>query len=725
MERKTNNYDVKFGRIRINFDKIEVQPGKYYTRDESDAIFLKVSEITRYIDFNKPNINPTEELTNVYINGRSYKIPETKIDNDTIKKNSEGQLYADIEQIEYIAGKNITLTDKDGNIKEISAGTDEEVIKELVSLRDDLNEVDDYAKGHEKRIEDLEGSKLTESDTITIKTDNSINVDLTIDYNSENKHLSLKDKNGNVVSEIDASAFVKDGMLDNVVFETIADEKYIRFIFNTTSGKDDISIKVSELIDIYEGQGCINITDKRISLKYDSNKLSVNTQGNLTLVEDYLKNISKGTDGIYVTTEISQKSNGNQTIGTSIKVQAISSADEANNGLVEANDVKTYVETQIDNKVTNIEERVSTNEQNILSLQQHKQVNADWNSTSGVSQILNKPNLHAVATSGSYNDLTDKPTPISPTSQCVPYSNDLDSVTDDLGVAWMNTNKESREFGHLYKKKPSEGNYEQKTLYINQDIDAINVKAGIYIRIGVAYEFGLMVVYRRYADNNDIFVWCDGNFGNGTDIPKSFDGKIKIADYRTVSNASNRQDDSYWHFVSDWEWHDKGEEKGGWEDVYDTSTITADITAEVERATAAENELSERIDTKADASTWSNELKQQIDTDSATLSELADVARTGSYNDLIDKPLSEGTSEFWKSQTTYIPRKGEIVIYTDYGQDEKGNNIPNFKVGDGNAYVMDLHFAGCDFLLQMHINNKSVHHEIGLSTTENECLIIN
>jgi hypothetical protein len=38
------------------------------------------------------------------------------------------------------------------------------------------------------------------------------------------------------------------------------------------------------------------------------------------------------------------------------------------------------------------------------------QVNADWDATSGVSQILNKPNLATVATSGSYNDLTDKPT---------------------------------------------------------------------------------------------------------------------------------------------------------------------------------------------------------------------------------------------------------------------------------------------------------------------------
>lgn len=37
------------------------------------------------------------------------------------------------------------------------------------------------------------------------------------------------------------------------------------------------------------------------------------------------------------------------------------------------------------------------------------QVNSDWNAVSGVAQILNKPTLAAVATSGSYNDLTDKP----------------------------------------------------------------------------------------------------------------------------------------------------------------------------------------------------------------------------------------------------------------------------------------------------------------------------
>lgn len=38
------------------------------------------------------------------------------------------------------------------------------------------------------------------------------------------------------------------------------------------------------------------------------------------------------------------------------------------------------------------------------------QVNSDWNSSSGLSQILNKPSLATVATSGSYNDLSSKPT---------------------------------------------------------------------------------------------------------------------------------------------------------------------------------------------------------------------------------------------------------------------------------------------------------------------------
>lgn len=38
------------------------------------------------------------------------------------------------------------------------------------------------------------------------------------------------------------------------------------------------------------------------------------------------------------------------------------------------------------------------------------QVQSDWNATTGMGVILNKPTLSNVATSGNYNDLTNKPT---------------------------------------------------------------------------------------------------------------------------------------------------------------------------------------------------------------------------------------------------------------------------------------------------------------------------
>ena len=61
------------------------------------------------------------------------------------------------------------------------------------------------------------------------------------------------------------------------------------------------------------------------------------------------------------------------------------------------------------------------------------QVNADWNATSGVAQILNKPNLATVATSGSYNDLSDKPT--IPTVPVQDVEVNGSSVVDESGIA--------------------------------------------------------------------------------------------------------------------------------------------------------------------------------------------------------------------------------------------------------------------------------------------------
>lgn len=56
-------------------------------------------------------------------------------------------------------------------------------------------------------------------------------------------------------------------------------------------------------------------------------------------------------------------------------------------------------------------------------------VQADWNASSGDAQILNKPDLATVATSGSYNDLSNKPT-ITVNDQTIPVTDG----TYDLGT---------------------------------------------------------------------------------------------------------------------------------------------------------------------------------------------------------------------------------------------------------------------------------------------------
>lgn len=52
--------------------------------------------------------------------------------------------------------------------------------------------------------------------------------------------------------------------------------------------------------------------------------------------------------------------------------------------------------------------------------------------------------------------------------------------------------------------------------------------------------------------------------------------------------------------------------------------------------------------------------------------------------------LAKTTAE-WNT-SSYVSKAGSIYIYTDYSQDEQGRDIPALKIGDGNAYVIDLPF---------------------------------
>lgn len=84
--------------------------------------------------------------------------------------------------------------------------------------------------------------------------------------------------------------------------------------------------------------------------------------------------------------------------------------------------------------------------------------------------------------------------------------------------------------------------------------------------------------------------------------------------------------------------------------------------------------------------------------------------------------LKRDTTQHWDEAVGFIPLPGEVIIYEDYEtreyeEEEYGEiviktvNIPNIKIGTGNAYVQDLEFVdeGTRDILLEHIHNLDIH----------------
>ena len=104
---------------------------------------------------------------------------------------------------------------------------------------------------------------------------NGTNVEghLNLTYNTETKKINLEGFDSSVIASIDATAFIKDGMIDTVELVTDPESHspgtYLVITFNTDAGKDAIYLDVSSLIDVYEGHNGIKVTGKHIHLIID------------------------------------------------------------------------------------------------------------------------------------------------------------------------------------------------------------------------------------------------------------------------------------------------------------------------------------------------------------------------------------------------------------------------------------------------------------------------
>ena len=94
-------------------------------------------------------------------------------------------------------------------------------------------------------------------DKVLSLTDKLVSATIGLDYGdattealANKKAIKLVGKEGVVISEIDASAFIKDGMIKSVLFDTKT--KHVTITFNTDAGTQPIDVDLSTLVDTYQ-----------------------------------------------------------------------------------------------------------------------------------------------------------------------------------------------------------------------------------------------------------------------------------------------------------------------------------------------------------------------------------------------------------------------------------------------------------------------------------------
>ena len=232
------------------------------------------------------------------------------------------------------------------------------------------------------------------------------------------------------------------------------------------------------------------------------------------------------------------------------------------------------------------------------------QVNSDWNATSGKAQILNKPNLSPVATSGSYNDLINKPINL---SQFVNDVGFITAIPDSLGgisiesdplfTAW------DKDYNDLINKPD-----------IPNDNNLVHLTGNETISGGKTFTENFSLKNAESGGNVTPFL----TFQRGTLTDSYVDWKInneggKLQFFYSTSGTDTKQ--------------------------FDINSTRAKFANKVEASQFVRTGGTSSQFLKADGSVDNNTyLTQQDISGKANTADLATVAFSGSYNDLANTP---------------------------------------------------------------------------------------
>ena len=197
-----------------------------------------------------------------------------------------------------------------------------------------------------------------------------------VEYVSDSKKINFTNGD-NVIATIDATGFIKDGMVSNVDIS----ESNLVITFNTDAGKEPISIA---LTDIFNPANYYNKTevDGKLALKADASNVYTKEDADNKFLTEH-----QSLDNYYTKTQVNE--------ALTLKQDANTAFSGNYNDLTNKPDLSVYAESaDLATVATSGDYNDLTNKPTIPAAQ----VNADWNASSGVAQILNKPTNVSVFT---------------------------------------------------------------------------------------------------------------------------------------------------------------------------------------------------------------------------------------------------------------------------------------------------------------------------------------
>lgn len=238
-----------------------------YPEDDFDGFVTEVGNSA-----NKLTLNSAQKNIQVDFPGQDGTQYYLAYQNDVDAAN--GALQTEIDNIEQGAG-----LDEDGTY---SAKDDANYISGATSLKNADELLDEAVKNLNDSVtanKVIAGNGISVSaaasgttvsalidatDKILSTSANGILATLGIEYDDRNHAILLKGKGGEVINEMDASAFIVDGMIESVTL----DDSILTFKFNTESGAEDIQVDLANYIKPYTAGNGIEIADNtQISVK--------------------------------------------------------------------------------------------------------------------------------------------------------------------------------------------------------------------------------------------------------------------------------------------------------------------------------------------------------------------------------------------------------------------------------------------------------------------------